>query len=78
LVLVVCNFTPVPRSSYGVGAPRPGFWREVLNSDSTEYGGSGMGNLGGVEAAAVPRHSRPWSLELTLPPLSVSFFVNQA
>ncbi len=69
--LVACNFTPVPRHNYLVGAPRGGYWREILNSDATEYGGSGLGNLGGVEAAPVPVHGRPASLNLTLPPLSV-------
>ncbi|GIW53728.1 MAG: hypothetical protein KatS3mg082_0132 [Nitrospiraceae bacterium] len=47
LILVVCNFTPVPRVNYRIGAPRGGFWKELLNSDAREYGGSGMGNLGG-------------------------------
>jgi 1,4-alpha-glucan branching enzyme len=74
IILAVCNFTPVPRYSYRVGAPRRGFWHEVLNSDSAEYGGGNMGNLGGVEAVPVPLHGRSHSLTLTLPPLSVSFF----
>jgi 1,4-alpha-glucan branching enzyme len=78
LVLVVCNLTPVPRPGYGIGAPRGGYWREVLNSDGKEYGGSGMGNAGGVEAKPAALHGRPFSLTLTLPPLSVLFFVNQA
>lgn len=73
VVLVVCNFTPVPRSDYRVGVPRPGFWRELLNSDAREYGGSGHGNLGGVTADPVSFHGRPYSLSLTLPPLSVLF-----
>ncbi|MEM2865932.1 MAG: 1,4-alpha-glucan branching protein GlgB [Candidatus Hadarchaeales archaeon] len=68
-VLVVCNFTPVPRYGYRVGVPRGGFWRELLNSDAREYGGSGLGNLGGVWAEPVPWHGRPCSLPLTLPPL---------
>jgi len=76
LVLAVCNFTPVPRQGYRIGAPRGGFWREALNSDGLAYGGSGVGNLGGVEAAAVPLHGRPFSLTLTLPPLAVVFFIN--
>jgi len=76
LVLAVCNFTPVPRQGYRIGAPRGGFWREVLNSDGMEYGGSGMGNSGGVEAEPTPIHGRPCSLTLTLPPLSVMFFIN--
>lgn len=74
IVLVVCNFTPVPRYNYRVGAPQGGFWREVLNSDAQEYGGSGQGNFGGVEAAPVPFHGRFYSLNLTLPPLGVLFF----
>ncbi|HCC47639.1 MAG TPA: 1,4-alpha-glucan branching enzyme [Elusimicrobia bacterium] len=73
-VLVVCNFTPVPRSGYRVGVPRGGFWKELLNSDAVTYWGSGQGNMGGVKAEDTPCHARPYSLSLTLPPLSVSFF----
>jgi 1,4-alpha-glucan branching enzyme len=73
VIIVACNFTPVPRFNYRVGAPRDGFWRELLNSDAREFGGSGMGNLGGVEAAPVAVHGRPYSLNLTLPPLSALF-----
>jgi 1,4-alpha-glucan branching enzyme len=73
-VLVVCNFTPVPRHAYRVGVPRGGFWKELLNSDSTAYWGGGIGNLGGIDAQAVPAHGRQYSLNLTLPPLSVVFF----
>ena len=67
-VLTVCNFTPVPRYNYRVGVPTGGYWREILNSDAKEYGGSGHGNLGGMEASPVPFHGRPYSLNLTLPP----------
>jgi 1,4-alpha-glucan branching enzyme len=74
LILVVGNFTPVPRQNYRLGVPRGGFWAEVLNSDSKLYGGSGQGNLGGVEASPLAAHGRPHSLSLTLPPLSVVFF----
>ena len=77
IILVVCNFTPVPRYSYRLGSPRSGSWQEILNSDAGEYGGSNMGNLGGVETVPVPLHGRPYSLTITLPPLSVSFFKNQ-
>jgi 1,4-alpha-glucan branching enzyme len=77
IILVVCNFTPVPRYSYRFGSPRSGSWQEILNSDAGEYGGSNMGNLGGVETVPVPLHGRPYSLTITLPPLSVSFFKNQ-
>jgi len=73
IILVVCNFTPTPRFNYRVGAPRGGFWREVLNSDAQQYGGGGHGNLGGVEAAPIPYHGRSYSLNLTLPPLGVVF-----
>jgi 1,4-alpha-glucan branching enzyme len=74
LILVVCNFTPVTRNDYRIGVPRGGFWREILNSDASSYGGSGQGNFGGVEAAMIPAHGRPCSLSLTLPPLGVVFF----
>lgn len=74
LLLIVCNFTPVPRPNYRVGVPRGGYWQEVLNSDAPEYGGSGWGNLGGVEAVPVSFHGRPYSLNLTLPPLGAFFF----
>src|SRR6266853_1570492 len=65
LVLAVCNFTPVPRIGYKVGVPSGGFWRELLNSDAHEYGGSGMGNLGGVHAEPQSVHGRPYSINLT-------------
>jgi 1,4-alpha-glucan branching enzyme len=73
VVLVICNFTPLVRDNYRVGVPRGGYWRECLNSDSTQYGGSGQGNLGGVEAAPLPHHGRFHSLTLKLPPLGVLF-----
>ncbi|GBD18136.1 1,4-alpha-glucan branching enzyme GlgB [bacterium HR27] len=73
-LLVVCNFTPVPRQNYRVGVPAPGFWQELLNSDARDYGGSGWGNLGGVAAVPVPWHGRSWSLTLTLPPLAIVIF----
>ncbi len=72
-VLVVCNFTPVPRTNYLLGAPGGGRWREILNSDAADYGGAGWGNLGAVEAAPVGSHGRPWSVCLTLPPLGVIY-----
>jgi 1,4-alpha-glucan branching enzyme len=77
IILAICNFTPVPRIQYRIGAPRPGYWREALNSDADAYGGSGTGNAGGVEAVPVPHHGRPYSLTLTLPPLSVLFFKSE-
>ncbi len=73
-LVVIMNLTPVPRSGYRIGLPRPGSWREVLNTDSAIYGGSNMGNLGGVTAGEVKAHNQPWSAEFTLPPLSVMVF----
>ena len=72
-IVVVCNFTPVPRLEYRLGVPAGGYWRELLNSDGKEYGGSGMGNAGGVMAEEEPVHGRPYSLNLTLPPLGALF-----
>jgi 1,4-alpha-glucan branching enzyme len=72
-IVVACNFTPIPRIGYRLGVPRGGFWRELLNSDAKEYGGSGMGNMGGVMAQEQPAHGRPYSLNLTLPPLAAVF-----
>ncbi|MBA3916152.1 MAG: alpha amylase C-terminal domain-containing protein, partial [Acidobacteriales bacterium] len=72
-VLIVCNFTPVIRDAYEVGVPSGGFWRELLNSDAKEYGGSGVGNMGGRTAEERPVHGRPFSLRLVLPPLSALF-----
>ena len=72
-VIAVFNFTPVPLYNYRVGAPRSSFWQELLNSDANEYGGSGQGNLGSLEAAPVPFHGMSHSLNLTLPPLSAVF-----
>jgi 1,4-alpha-glucan branching enzyme len=69
-VLAVCNFTPVPRLRYRIGAPRAGVWREILNSDSELYGGSNLGNGGWIETSSTPLHGQPFSLELTLPPLA--------
>jgi 1,4-alpha-glucan branching enzyme len=74
VILAVANFTPVPRTGYRFGVPRGGWWRELLNTDAREYGGSGWGNLGGVRAEPQPWHGLPCSLSLTLPPLSVVFF----
>jgi 1,4-alpha-glucan branching enzyme len=73
-MLVVCNFTPVTHYAYRLGAPRGGIWKEVLNSDSAYYGGSGQGNLGVIKAEQVSCHGRPYRLILTLPPLSAVYF----
>lgn len=73
-VLVVFNFTPVPRTAYRVGVPHGGYWRELLNSDATVYWGSGQGNAGGVTAEPEPWNGRPYSVVLTIPPLGALFF----
>jgi 1,4-alpha-glucan branching enzyme len=69
-VLVVSNFTPVPRQAYRIGVPSAGMWRECINSDASDYGGSGMGNAGAVQAEPVASHGQPCSVMLTLPPLA--------
>jgi 1,4-alpha-glucan branching enzyme len=73
VMLVACNFTPVPREKYRVGLPTGGWWKEKLNSDGKEYAGSGIGNGGGVMAEPIEQHGRPFSIELTLPPLAAVF-----
>jgi 1,4-alpha-glucan branching enzyme len=70
-LIVVCNFTPQPHSHYRVGVPEQGFYTELFNSDSREYWGSNMGNLGGKWAEEWAFHSKPYSLDLCLPPLGV-------
>src|SRR5690349_19485846 len=69
VVLVACNFTPVPRENYLLGVPQAGHWREIINSDAPYYGGSGMGNFGGVDSHPVPAHGRYHAIRITLPPL---------
>jgi 1,4-alpha-glucan branching enzyme len=69
-LLIVCNFTPVPRPNFLVGVPSRGVWHEILNTDAREYGGAGWGNLGGVESVPVVTHGRLESVSLNLPPLA--------
>jgi 1,4-alpha-glucan branching enzyme len=78
LVVAALNFTPMPRHNYQIGLPRGGHWRELLNSDAVIYGGSGQGNMGGVEAMPIPLHGRRWSAAVTLPPLGAIFLVSGA
>ncbi len=73
-VMFACNFTPVPRTNYRVGVPVAGYWQEIINSDARLYGGSGLGNFGGVESAPLSLHGRPQSLTITLPPLGIVGF----
>jgi 1,4-alpha-glucan branching enzyme len=71
---IACNFTPVPRHNYRLGVPAAGYWREILNSDAPLYGGSGQGNMGGVEATPVACHGHFQSINVTLPPLGMVVF----
>ncbi|MGD9738360.1 MAG: 1,4-alpha-glucan branching protein GlgB [Bauldia sp.] len=77
-VAVVGNFTPVPRQGYRIGVPDPGFYREVVNTDAAAYGGSNMGNNGGVRTEPIPAHGHPQSISLTLPPLATLFLALDA
>jgi 1,4-alpha-glucan branching enzyme len=72
-IVVVCNFTPVTREDYRVGVPSAAFYREILNTDSSHYEGSGVGNAGGVHSEPVPWNDRPHSLKLRVPPLGVIY-----
>ena len=74
VVLVVCSFTPIVRRDYRMGAPRGGFWREILNTDAGFYGGGDVGNGGGLTAQDEPSHGQGHSLRLTLPPLATVMF----
>ena len=76
-VVAVANFTPVPRERYRIGLPRPGRWREILNTDAAAYGGSDRGNAGGVDARPGDSHGLPCHAVVTLPPLSVVWFVHE-
>jgi 1,4-alpha-glucan branching enzyme len=77
-ILAALNFTPVPRADYRIGVPHSGFWKEVLNTDAVEYGGTGWGNWGGVKVSDDPRHGRPFSVTVSLPPLAAVFFRHEA
>jgi 1,4-alpha-glucan branching enzyme len=73
-ILFVCNFTSATHYNYRLGAPAGGYWKEILNGDAHLYGGSGQGNMGGVEASPLPMHGQSWSLSITVPPLAVAAF----
>jgi 1,4-alpha-glucan branching enzyme len=75
VLVFVANLSPVPRPAYRLGLPRSGRWREALNTDSTYYGGSDVGNLGGVQPEPIPWHDQPVSAEVTLPPLAAIWLV---
>ena len=78
ITLIAANFTPVPRDGYRVGVPFGGVWKEILNSDAHQYGGSGIGNYGAIAADDIACHGRPCSLRLNLPPLAVVFLRSPA
>jgi 1,4-alpha-glucan branching enzyme len=74
-IAVVCNFTPIPRHGYRLGLPKPGIWREILNTDAECYGGSNLGNFGAVMATdLLPSHGLPASTTLLIPPLATLYF----
>jgi 1,4-alpha-glucan branching enzyme len=77
-IVFACNFTPVPRLNYSVGVPSPGHYEEILNSDAADFGGSNMGNMGGVTSSSNASHGREQSISITLPPLAVVAFKNAA
>jgi 1,4-alpha-glucan branching enzyme len=76
-IVVALNFTPVPRERYRLGVPQCGYWRELLNSDGTMYGGSDMGNGGGCNSDPTPWHGQSCSISLTLPPLAALYLKRQ-
>jgi 1,4-alpha-glucan branching enzyme len=73
-LLICCNFTPVVRKRYEIGVPEEGFYQEILNTDSELFGGSNLGNGGLVTSRPIPKHDRPYSISVTLPPLAVVMF----
>jgi 1,4-alpha-glucan branching enzyme len=75
--IVVANFTPVQRDAYRVGVPEPGFYREIMNTDAEKYGGTNVGNLGGVHAEAIPWNNKPYSIYLRMPALGVIYFKHE-
>ena len=74
MLIFVLNFTPISHHNYRIGAPVQGFYKEIFNSDAEIYGGSNIGNMGGVEAETKPFHNKPYSMAIGIPPLSVLVF----
>ena len=77
LIVVACNFTPVPRHNYSIGVPYEGYYAELINSDSEIYGGGNVGNLGGAHTISEASHGRPYRIEISLPPLAIVMFKYQ-
>ncbi len=77
VVIVVANFTPIPRHNYRIGVPKDAKWNEILNSDAVQYGGGGMGNFGGVAANPVPYHGEDQSINILIPPLGIVMFATE-
>ncbi|WFT83723.1 1,4-alpha-glucan branching protein GlgB [Methylobacterium sp. CB376] len=77
VAIVVSNFTPIPRHGYRIGVPAPGYYREAINTDAAAYGGSNVGNYGGLEASCDPSHGQSCSLTLSLPPLGTVILVRE-
>jgi 1,4-alpha-glucan branching enzyme len=75
VIVFVANLSPIPRENYRLGLPRSGRWREALNTDSSFYGGSDVGNLGGVQCEPIPWHDQAFSAQVTLPPLGAVWLV---
>jgi 1,4-alpha-glucan branching enzyme len=78
MIVFAANLSPVPRSGYRLGLPRACRWKEALNTDSTFYGGSDVGNMGGLDPEPIPWHNQPVSALVTLPPLAAVWFIPEA
>ncbi len=76
-VIMVANLTPIPKYNYRIGVPQDAKWLEILNSDASQYGGSGIGNLGGVDSNPVPYHDEEQSITITIPPMAVVLFAKE-
>jgi 1,4-alpha-glucan branching enzyme len=78
IIVAAVNATPVPREGYRLGVIEPGFYEEILNSDSELYGGSNVGSGGGIPAQDIEAHGKPWSIQVSIPPLATVWFKQRA
>jgi 1,4-alpha-glucan branching enzyme len=78
MIVFAANLSPIPRTGYRLGLPRACRWKETLNTDSTFYGGSDVGNMGGLDPEPIPWHNQPVSALVTLPPLAAVWFIPEA